>query len=82
MRISEEYREYGKKPANVSINEGLLIEAKAFGINLSAALEAALTVEVRARKRAQWLEENREAIDAYNRRIERDGIWSDGLRGF
>ena len=82
MRIGEEYREYGKKPANVSINEGLLLEAKALGINLSAALEAALTVEVRARKRAQWLEENREAIDAYNRRIERDGIWSDGLRGF
>lgn len=82
MRISEEYRQFGKKPANVSINEGLLREAKALGINLSAALESALEIEVRARKRAQWLEENRDALEAYNRRIEQDGIWSDGLRGF
>ena len=51
MRISEEYRQFGKKPANVSINEGLLREAKALGINLSAALESALEIEVRARKR-------------------------------
>ncbi|MBS0199718.1 MAG: type II toxin-antitoxin system CcdA family antitoxin, partial [Proteobacteria bacterium] len=31
---------------------------------------------------AQWKVDNREAIEAYNARIEQDGIWSDGLRAF
>ena len=31
---------------------------------------------------AQWLDENREAIDAYNQRVEREGVFSDGLRSF
>lgn len=82
MRIREDYAGYGKRATNVSINQGLLEDAKALDINLSATLERALEAEVRARKRERWLEENREAIAAYNARIERDGMWSDGLRGF
>ena len=82
MRVADEYAAYGKRAANVSINEGLLRDAKALDINLSATLERALEQEVRARRREQWLENNREAIVAYNARIERDGVWSDGLRGF
>jgi antitoxin CcdA len=33
-------------------------------------------------KRRAWREENREAIDAYNRRIEDQGVFSNDLRGF
>ncbi|WP_202840039.1 type II toxin-antitoxin system CcdA family antitoxin [Luteimonas saliphila] len=82
MRIREDYAGYGKRAANVSINQGLLEEAKALDINLSATLEKALAAEVRARKRSRWLEDNREAIAAYNRRIERDGMLSDHVRAF
>ncbi|HRO26842.1 MAG TPA: type II toxin-antitoxin system CcdA family antitoxin [Luteimonas sp.] len=82
MRIREDYAGYGKRAANVSINQGLLDEAKALEINLSATLEKALEQEVRARKREKWLEENREAIEAYNRRIARDGLASDHVRAF
>lgn len=82
MRIREDYSGYGKRATNVSINQGLLEEAKALDINLSATLERALEAEVRARKRERWLAENREAIDAYNARVERDGVFSDGLRSF
>ena len=82
MRIRETYAEYGKRATNVSINEGLLQDAKALDINLSATLERALEAEVRARKRQQWLEENREAIAAYNARIERDGLAGDHVRAF
>ena len=82
MRVTDVYAEYGKKPTNVSINEGLLRDARALDINLSATLERALSEEVRARKRAQWQEENREAIAAYNARIERDGMLSDHVRAF
>jgi antitoxin CcdA len=60
----------------------LLEQAKALDINLSATLEKALEAEVRARKREQWLAENREAIEAHNEHVREHGVWSDGLRGF
>ena len=82
MRIREDYAGYGKRATNVSINQGLLEEARALEINLSATLEKALEAEVRARKREKWLAENREAIAAYNARIERDGMLSDHVRAF
>lgn len=82
MRIREEYAAYGKRATNVSINQGLLEDARALDINLSATLERALEAEVRARRRERWLEENREAIEAYNARIERDGVLSDYVRSF
>ena len=82
MRISDDYAGYGKRAANVSVNQGLLEQAKALDINLSATLERALEAEVRARRRERWLEENREAIAAYNARIERDGMLSDHVRAF
>ena len=80
MRIREDYAGYGKRATNVSINQGLLEEARALDINLSATLERALEAEVRARKREKWLEENREAIVAYNERIVRDGVFSPMFR--
>jgi len=30
----------------------------------------------------EWLSVNRKAIDAYNARVQRDGAWSEKLRGF
>ena len=80
MRIAETYAEYGKKPTNVSVNEGLLRDARALDINLSATLEKALEAEVRARKREQWLEENREAIATYNAFVEENGVFSPMFR--
>jgi antitoxin CcdA len=82
MRIKDERAGYAKRPANLSISAELLEQARALEINLSATLERALEHEVRVRAREKWLEENREAIRIYNQRIERDGVWSDGMRGF
>ena len=82
MRIREDYAGYGKRAANVSVNQGLLEEARALEINLSATLERALETEVRARKREKWLEENRAAIEAYNEHVEENGIFSDHVRLF
>lgn len=82
MRIREDYAGYGKRAANVSINQGLLDAARALDINLSATLERALEAEVRARTRERWLAENGEAIAAYNEHVREHGVWSDGLRGF
>ncbi|MGE5546572.1 MAG: type II toxin-antitoxin system CcdA family antitoxin [Solirubrobacterales bacterium] len=69
-----------KKACNVSINEDLLRQAKALGINLSQTLEDQLAKLVREAKARQWAEENREAIESQARWIEKNGMWHDGLR--
>ena len=71
-----------KRPANVSVRAELLDKAKRLGINLSRTLEDRLAELVREAEAREWLAQNRRAIDAYNKRVEREGIWSDGLRGF
>jgi antitoxin CcdA len=71
-----------KKSANLSINSDLLRQAKEHRINLSKALEERLAEMLQETRRRQWREENRDAIDAYNRRIEAGGAFSDGLRSF
>jgi antitoxin CcdA len=71
-----------KKPTNVSINSDLLRQAKALKINLSQTLEEQLFQLVLDQKAQAWKKKNREAIEAYNRRIEKHGVFSDGLRRF
>ena len=71
-----------KKPTNLSINSDLLRQAKALKINLSQTLEERLSQLVLDKKKQDWKEENREAIESYNRRIEKNGVFSDGLRRF
>ena len=71
-----------KKATNLSINSDLLRQTKELNINLSQTVEDYLSELVREAKRKQWLAENAGAIAAYNERIERDGVFSDGLRRF
>jgi len=71
-----------KKPANLSINSDLLRQAKERNINLSKTLEQRLLELLVEEKRQQWKEENRKAIDEYNRRVAEKGVFGDGLRSF
>ena len=71
-----------KRSANLSINGDLLAKAKNMEINLSAALEAALTDALRNKQRERWLNDNRQSINAYNQYIEVHGVFSDGKRSF
>ena len=64
-----------KKATNLSLNAKLLEAARELGItNLSATVDALLAEEVRRRYGKRWNEENKEAIAAYNARIEREGL--------
>ena len=72
----------GKRSANLTISANLLDRAKSLKINLSHTLEERLAQVVRDAEAEEWLAANRKAIDAYNERVERDGIWSDKVRGF
>lgn len=71
-----------KRATNISVRSDLLAAAREAGVNLSATLERALTDELAAIKRRKWLEENREAIEAYNELVEKHGAFSDGMRRF
>lgn len=71
-----------KKATNLSINQELLAEARNLNINLSATLEQALTEKVKQAKRQQWLENNREALNACNELADGQGLFSDKYRVF
>ncbi|WP_049621084.1 type II toxin-antitoxin system CcdA family antitoxin [Frateuria defendens] len=71
-----------RKPANLSIRSDLLEQARELDINLSREFEQHLAEVVRKRQAERWRAANREAIEAYNRHLERDGLWSDGQRSF
>ena len=71
-----------KRPTNVSIRSDLLIAAREAGVNLSAALERALTDELANVKRKRWREENGEAIERYNEHVAKHGVFGDDVRSF
>lgn len=82
MQINFYDKSASKKAANLSINSDLLHQAKNLHINLSQALEQRLIEMLLEEKRREWIAENQEAIEDYNRRIEIEGMFSDGLRRF
>jgi antitoxin CcdA len=71
-----------KRATNVSVRSDLLAAAREAGVNLSAALERALTEELAESRRKKWREDNREAIAAYNDHVEKHGTFSDDVRSF
>lgn len=71
-----------KKSVNVSIDAGLAAEAKESGTNMSAVLERALLEELRESREQKWKAENKEANEAYNRFIRKNGLLSDSGRKF
>lgn len=81
-------RDDAKKPArrkrslNVSIDEEIVREAKAMGLNLSQTLEDELRKQVREEKIRRFQEEHKEAIESHNRFIQEHGIWSKKYRSW
>ena len=71
-----------KTAVNLSISEVVLREARALKLNLSQVLEEGLREHLKRKRAEKWQEENREAIDNFNARIERDGLLSDDLAPF
>ncbi|MBF0416160.1 MAG: type II toxin-antitoxin system CcdA family antitoxin [Magnetococcales bacterium] len=71
-----------KRPVNVRINGDLVAQAEALKINLSQELETHLATLVALKQRQTWKQENQEAIDSYNYRMEKDGPFGDGERIF
>lgn len=74
-----------RRAINLSLKVQTIDKAKSLGLNLSATVEALLAEEVERLYWERWNEDNREAIDNYNARIEREGLplarWRSFMRG-
>jgi antitoxin CcdA len=66
----------------MTLERGLLSQAREAGINLSATLVAALDAELRRYAAEKWQTENMEALDALNRFHDENGCFSDEYRTF
>lgn len=77
---TQPYLSHGKKPANLSISADLLEQAKLLRINLSKTLEERLRELIKKKQAEQWRHENKRAIEEYNSRIEKEGLFSDDFR--
>ena len=75
-------KEAKKKATNISINSELLEKAKKYKINISANVEKTLEELIKQHEIQNWEKENKEAIESYNERIAKNGVFSDGLRSF
>jgi antitoxin CcdA len=66
-----------KRAVNLFVDTELLEGARRLQINLSETLERRLRAIVKAELEKRWLEDNRAAIEAYNRRVAEHGLLSD-----
>ena len=82
MAALNNYLTTAKKATNVSLAEGLLVEAKELRINISQAAEAGVAQAVAAKRAALWIEENRAAIESSNAYVETHGLPLAGYRMF
>ena len=63
-----------RRPVNLYLPEELVTKAKALGVNISRACETGLNDAVREETRRQWEEENRAAIEGWNRWTTKNGL--------
>ncbi|MBA4338517.1 MAG: acetoacetyl-CoA synthase [Hyphomonas sp.] len=71
-----------KVRVNLTLDETMVAQAKAVGVNLSAVAEEAIRLQTRAEESRRWIEQNRSALEAKAKLVEEQGLWSDGLRLF
>ena len=71
-----------KRATNLSLNAKVLDMARELGMNVSQTVDALLAEEVQRRYWARWNEDNKEAIAAYNARVEREGLPLAKYRSF
>ena len=63
-----------RRATNVSLRADLIEEARRLNINISQACEHGLEEQVRKTLREAWIEENRGAIEYWNRYVEEHGL--------
>lgn len=67
---------------NLSLDDAVSREARELGLNMSRIAEAAISEASRLERNRRWREENRAALDAYAREVEREGLALARFRSF
>lgn len=83
MRMNDnllDFLDAPKKATNLSLNSKVLEAARELGINISQTVDDLLAREVRRRAIARWVAQNGAIVDAYNRRVDTQGLWNADLR--
>lgn len=63
-----------RRATNVSLDADLVAEARALDINISRACEEGLERTVREERRRRWIEGNRDAMEASNEYVQKNGL--------
>ena len=63
-----------RRATNISLDQQVLADAKALGINVSRACEEGLRAEVTRTRQAQWVAANRPAMEASNAWVAEHGL--------
>ena len=71
-----------KRAINLTLNAKVLDMAREMGMNISQTVDELLTEEVMRQYWQRWQHDNAEAIEHYNARIAREGLFSDRHRSF
>ena len=79
MRLKEKL---AKRATNLSLSASTLDLARELGMNVSQTVDALLTEEIQRQYWARWNADNKDAIAAYNARIESEGLPLDKFRSF
>jgi antitoxin CcdA len=58
---------------NLTVEKAVADEARALGVNMSRVAEDAIAAANKIERNRRWVEENRDALDAYAARIEAEG---------
>lgn len=69
-----------KQSANLSVDKDLLREARELQVNLSQVFEERLRDVIREKRQQRWLKENAEGFSAYERLVEKHGIFNEEER--
>jgi len=69
-------------PTKLSLDERVVAEARALGLDVSRIVEEAISDAVRAEKNRRWKEENREALESINAWVRENGLPLEKYRLF
>lgn len=68
-----------RRAVNVSLDEATVLIAKEMGMNISEICQQALAAEVQRERMLRWQAEHRDAIEANNAWVDKNGLPLAGL---
>lgn len=71
-----------RSKVNLTLDTKVSAEARQLGLNMSRLAEEAIASAVKEERNRLWREQNKDALEAYGREIEREGLALSQYRSF